>query len=258
MDEKDKLDDQQIELQELDQSAGSDSTEEQAQAESSEEQNEFQDDESEEKTDDAEESKSPTRRENLRIQQLVSKLRRQEDTSQQLTGSEELDYRKTLEAEDEVYKRLESDRQNYGESRYREGIKQAESIQFHTRLEIDAPKVHSKYPQFDPESSEFNPVAANAVNEWYLSQVGFNPSNNTVANSNIRYAEFVDSLMELADEMAGQKVATTQKNIAKQASSTGLRPDGSTAKRLNLNKAPESMTDEELEAVINSALTKKQ
>jgi hypothetical protein len=57
-------------------------------------------------------------------------------------------------------------------------------------------------------------------------------------------------MFELVDEVSSRKVQQSQKNIAKQASRTGLRPDGSSAKRLDLSKPPEAMTDEELDAMI--------
>lgn len=209
---------------------------------------------------DAEEKaeKPASRRENLRIQKLIQKLREKDAPAPKPQNTHQgLDYRQTLDADDEVYKQLESDRQKYGENLYNQGLEQAKSIQFHTRLEIDAPKVMSKYPQFNPESEKFNPVAANAINEWYLANVGFNPQTGSVKNADVRYAEFVDGIMELADEMAGHKVATTTKNIAKQAASTGIRPNGSTAKSLNLNQAPEAMSDDELEALISAAIPPK-
>lgn len=260
MDEKDKLDDQQIESQELEQSASQEEqetdTQEQEQVQE-EEQEEPQVEEEGGGEAPEEEQKPPSRRENLRIQQLLAKLNAQKQEARQQQQDQGLDYRQTLEADDEVYKQLESDRQQYGDTRYNQGLEQAKSIQFHTRLEIDAPKVVSKYPQFNPESPEFNPVAANAINEWYLQTVGYDPKTDRVGNASVRYAEYVDSVMELATELAGQKVETSRKNIARQAASTGLRPDGSSAKRLNLNQAPEAMSDEELEAVIASALPKK-
>jgi hypothetical protein len=56
--------------------------------------------------------------------------------------------------------------------------------------------------------------------------------------------------MELVEEIAGQKNAQSVKNIVKQAAATGLRPDGSSAKRLNLNQSEKTMTLEELYAAI--------
>ena len=80
--------------------------------------------------------------------------------------------------------------------------------------------------------------------------VGLDANTGLVQNPNVRWKDFVESEFELADEIANTKVANSTRNIAQQAASTGLRPDGSQAKRLNLNKAPEQMSDEELDAII--------
>lgn len=215
------------------------------------------DEEGEEGEEGGEEPKAqPSRRESLRIQQLVNKLKQR---TPQAGGSEEetLDYRTALDADDEVITKLENDREAYGRSRESQAIRRAEAIEWKTMLHIDSPKVTTKYPQFDPESDQFNPVVANAINEWYLQTSGYNPKTETVANSGVRYSEFVEGIMELADEMAGAQVQKTSKNLAGQAAKTGLRPDGSSAKRLNLNKPPEQMSDEELAAVIAQAIPKK-
>jgi hypothetical protein len=84
----------------------------------------------------------------------------------------------------------------------------------------------------------------------YLSTVGYDDKTDTVKSAAVRYFDYVESIMELADEMAGQKVATSKKNITRQAAKTGLRPGSNTPKRLNLNQSPKAMTDEELKAII--------
>lgn len=197
---------------------------------------------------------APSKRENLRIQSLISKLKNPQGTPPQerTTG---IDYSKSLEADPEVISRLEADRKAFGEDRYNQGLEQAKSIQFHTRLEIDAPRVESKYPQLDPSSKTFNPAVANAINEWYLASSGYDEKTDRVANSNIRYSDFVESIFELGDEISRVKTAESSVNIAKQAASTALRPGGAT-KRLNLDQAPEDMTDEELKAKISQSLRK--
>jgi hypothetical protein len=60
----------------------------------------------------------------------------------------------------------------------------------------------------------------------------------------------MESVVELAEEIAATKVSTTQKNLTKQVAKTALRPDGGTAKKLDLTKAPGDMTDEELDAFL--------
>lgn len=189
----------------------------------------------------------PSRRESLRIQKLIEKLKQNEKPEDPLPKFKGLDYESTLDADSEVIEQLNNDRKNYAEQAYNEGLERAKSIQFHTRLEIDAPKVISKYQKLDPDNKEqFNPVLADAINTWYLNTAGYNSEKDTVTNSNIRYSEFVDSIFELANEIAGDKVQSSVKNIAKQAATTGLRPDGSTVKKMNLNQPIDKMSMEEL------------
>lgn len=193
--------------------------------------------------------KPPSRRESLRIQKLIEKLKSPQQQSSPQFQHQGLNYGEALDADPTVVKQLEDDRRAYAEQSYNQGLQQAQSIQFHTRLEIDAPKVVAKYSQLNPEDKEhFNPVLADAVNSWYLTTTGFNPETGSVSNANVRYAEFVDSIFELGNEIAGQKVQATAKNIARQAATTALRPDGSSSKRLNLNQPVENMSDEELDA----------
>jgi hypothetical protein len=165
-----------------------------------------------------------------------------------------IDYRKMIEADDQVYDQLDKASQDYGQAQFSAGLQEAQSVRFHTRLEIDAPRIEGKYPQFDKGSQEFNPGLASAVNEWYLATVGYDPDTDTVANVNVRYADFVEGIMDLADAMAGQRTARTTQNIARQAANAGLRPDGSSAKPLNLNKAPEDMSEAELNAAISASM----
>lgn len=202
-------------------------------------------------------AEKPSRRENLRIQQIIERAKQGAYTPPPLQPTNALDYSQALEADPETIKALEADRQSYAKAQSDEVLKQVQAVQFRTALEIDAPKVESKYPQFDKDSEDFNPAVANAINQWYLSTAGFDPASNTVQNTSVRYADFVEGVMELAEAAAGAKVEKTSKNIAKQAASTGLRPDGSSAKRLNLNQAPQNMSDEELDAIIAQAIPKR-
>jgi hypothetical protein len=198
-----------------------------------------------------EEPKPPSRRETLRIQQLLEKLKQQPEAPKVTPGG--MDFSTALNADPEVVKQLEDDRTAVAQAQYNAGLEQAKSIQFHTRLEIDAPRVEAKYPQLDKESPTFQPVVANAINQWYLNTVGYDPKTDSVVNPSVRYADFVEGIMELADEVAGEKTATATKNIAKQAAQTGIRPGGGRTKGLDLTKAPQDMTDEELRAVIGQA-----
>lgn len=203
----------------------------------------------EEEPVEEEEAKQPSRRESLRIQKLIEKLKDNEKKPSSLPQLNGLNYADALDADPDTVEQLNKDRQNYAEQAYYQGLEQAKSLQFHTRLEIDAPKVMSRYKELDPENKEFfNPAVADAINTWYLNTTGYNAESDTVSNPTVRYAEFVDSVFELANAIAGEKVQKSVKNLAKQAATTGLRPDGSSVKRLDLNKPLNKMSDEELKA----------
>lgn len=206
----------------------------------------------EEEPEETPEEQPPSRREQLRIQTLLKKYgdptQRQEAAPSQRPGA--LNYGEALDADPEVIRQLEADRQAGNQAQYNEGLKRAEYLNWNTSLKIDAPIVEKKYPILDKNSPEFHPAVADALNTWYLNMSRYDSESKTVGNPDISYADFVESNMELVEEIAGQRNAQTVKNVAKQAAATGLRPDGSSAKRLNLNQAPENMTLEELYASI--------
>lgn len=155
--------------------------------------------------------------------------------------SDALDYGQALDADPEVIKQLEADRQRTQQSYYNEGLRRAEAIEFKTNIRLDLPLVEERMKQLDPRDAE-------ALDKEYLYAVGFDPQTGYVQNSNIGYAEFIEAKIEMAHRLATSMSAETTKNVARQAATTGLRPDGSSAKRLNLNKAPEDMSVEELYA----------
>lgn len=198
------------------------------------------------------EEPQPSRREQLRINQLLKKYGDPEAPSQpsQAPKPSGMNYQEELEADAETTQRLEADRQAAANNAYEQGLRQADSIEFRTRLEIDAPKIEGKYPQLSKDSEEFNPVLADTINQMYLNHVGFDPNTGFVQNKGVRYSDYVESMFELADEMGSKKVEAARTNITKQAAQTGLRPDGSVTKSLNLNKGPQEMSDEELDAYL--------
>lgn len=211
----------------------------------------------EEPKKEEEEEKPVSRREQLRIQDVLAKLKAKEDipAAKPPTAPDAIDYEKTLDGDPELIKRLQADRDAATSAAWQRGVDQANSIRFHTRLEIDAPRVEAKYPQLDKDSDKFNGPLANAINTMFLDTVGYDAKTDTAAKPDLRYGDYVESIFELASEIAGEKVAATTKNIKKQVAQTGIRPDGSAAtKTLDLNKLPEQMTDEELDARIALAI----
>lgn len=229
---------------------------EEAEAESTEPEAEEAEEAQEETAEEETEEKPPSRRETLRIQQLLGKYGPPPERPQPSQSSSQLDYQQ-LEADPELIKQLEDDRKATGQAQYNAGLEQAKSIQFHTRLEIDAPRVEAKYNFLDTSDKEhFDPVRANAMNTLYLQATGYDAGDpergvpESVQNPNIRYKDFVEAQMEFAEALLADKQVQTSKNIVKQTAQTGLRPDGSSAKRLNLNQSEKTMNLEELYAAI--------
>lgn len=182
-----------------------------------------------------------------KLEGLVERLRSQDKVPER--KSDGINYRDMIDAPNEVYADLETKSKEFGDSQFSAGLEQAKSIQFHTRLELDSPKVETIYESMGLEQEQ-----RRAIDNWYLSTVGYNSQTETPQNANLRYVHFVEAIKELTENVTSSKTAQTTQNIAKQAASTGLRPDGSSAKRLDLSKAPDQMTNEELNAAINANL----
>ena len=206
-----------------------------------------------------EEAPAPSRREQLRVQDLLKKYGPPQEKAPLTTGP---DFRDKVQADEEVYKTLEETTQDYGRAQYNQGLDRAKYYQWETLLNVDEPQVRSKYPILDPTAGDgvYHPAVTNAMYAKYARVIGYDPGDAdkgipaSVQNPTLRYSDFVEAEMEFADELAAQKVERTTQNIAKQAAQTGLRPDGSSAKSLNLNKDPGAMTDDELNAVIKRNL----
>lgn len=215
----------------------------------------------EDKPKEDEEDPKPSRREQLRIQDLLRKYPSQQEpapapAAKPATGL--LDIDADVDADDALKERLKADRDaavkaalEGAAAQNNDFAQQKASLLFHTRLEVDAPRIEGKYPVLDKDSDKFKPALANAVNTMYLNTVGYDQASDTVKNPTIRYTDFVEALFELGDEIGTSKAEATKKAVVQQAAKTGLRPDGAAAKpALNLNKPPQQMTDEELDAAI--------
>lgn len=202
--------------------------------------------------------RQPSRREQLRIQSLLRKYPEtyREEIKQQSQDSG-INYRDMIDADDEVYNQLSQASRQYGDQRYQQGQNETkrdiDRIRFENRLEVDAPRVEAKYPQLDKTSDEFNPAVADSLNQMYLSTVGYDPNTGYVQNASLRYSEYIDAMFELVNEAASRQTETTRRNVTKQASRAGLRPDGSSPTRsLDLSKDPSQMSDAELDAALKS------
>lgn len=211
---------------------------------------------------------APSPREAKRIQALIAKMKKGQQPAPVAQPAptppaevKPINFRELIDAPDEVYATLEKAAEEYGKSLapntapvqqapQASNVDPTDSLRWEMGLKIDTPRVLAKYDQLNPESPKFDPVVADAINMEYLHTVGFDEATGLVANPSISYPEYVEARFELANLLAKEQVQTSTKNVVKQAASTGLRPDGSQSKRLNLNQAPENMTDEELDAMI--------
>lgn len=212
------------------------------------------------------EPQQPSRREQLRVQQLLDRYgppgpQRQQAPSQQ----KKPDFRSRITADDQVYEDLEKLAEEYGEGQYQAGQSSAaQEVQYSTWrrfLLMDENNIRSKYPELNPSNGDkYHKAVEQALQKDYLTFVGYNPGDPqkgispTVANPDVSYAEYVEARMEFADEIASMKLQGTTQNIAQQAATTGLRPDGSAPKRMDLAKDPTQMSDEELKAAIGATL----
>lgn len=215
--------------------------------------------EEEPQVDPDEPTPPPSRREQLRLQDLLKKYgppqqREQQQPSQQRPSQprpDAIDYEQELDADPALIKRLNEDRARAEQARYDEGLRQAQGYEWRTLLQVDAPQMETKYPQLDKNSTEFHPAIADSLSTMYLQMSGFDERSGLPERPGMRWSDFVESFWELADEIGSLKSQATATRVAKQAATTGLRPDGSAVK-LNLNKAPEQMSDEELDAYLGT------
>lgn len=215
----------------------------------------------------------PSPREAKRVQALIAKMKMTSQQSAPVPAPaptppaepKPINFRELIDAPDEVYATLEKAAEEYGKSLQPAPAPQqqqpqqpvadpTDTLRWEMGVKIDTPRVLAKYEQLNPESPKFDAVVADALNMEYLHTVGFDETTGLVSNPNISYGEYVEARFELANLLAQEKVETSTKNVVKQAATTGLRPDGSQSKRLNLNQAPENMTDEELDAIIGQAI----
>lgn len=215
----------------------------------------------EEPTEEPEESsqtpepkeKKPSRRAQKRIDELAVRnyINQLKSDTQPLTPKQRedaLNYGEELDADPEVIQRLEADRDAERQNVFSQVSEQMKFNQFHTNLRIDAPQVENKYSFLNPkDKANFQEDIAAMLNQEYLTLVGYDDKNKTVQNPNLSYADFIEARVQVGNAIASRKTSQSAKNIAKQAANTGLRPDGSAAKGLDLSKHPKDMTKEELD-----------
>ncbi len=227
-------------------------------------QEEEQQEETSEETQETEqepeqEERQPSRREQKRVADLLRKYpeldRQKPQTREQAPKQEQTNWREVLDADDEVYEKIsqaekeayERGMQSAGQSRGND----MDTFRWETNIRMDYPEVVGKHKFLNDRNEEtFKPHIANDLNEMYYLISGYDPNSNSVQNPTVRYGDFVDAVVNLAGEIAKETSGNSQRNITQQARRTGLRPDGSAAKSLDLTKDPSEMTDDELNAFL--------
>lgn len=198
----------------------------------------------EEDSDEEEPKEKPSRRETLRINDLLKKYGAPQERNDTSKNDDAITFRDDVDADDDTLEQLDKKSNDYAARRYNEGLARAEYLNWNTNLKIETPLVHQEHPQMGDK------VIADSINNEYLNFVGYNQQTGTVARPDVSYKDFVDARFEQAEAIAEAMTEKTRRNITKQAGRTAIRPDGSSAKRLDLSKAPQAMSDEELDAYI--------
>lgn len=151
---------------------------------------------------------------------------------------------------------LEQDREAYAELRARTGFDSAvrtarterQIERFVDNLEYDLERVSDKHPELNPDSDEFNPTRASRLNRMYYNFIGYDPDKGNIPQrTDVRYRDFIDGIMGLASDLSASDTVTATKNIARQASRTGVRPNATSNRGPSLDNPEDiaSMTKEE-------------
>ena len=249
-------------------------------ASEAEDQEELQEEEQPEKTkeedseaeeqEENEEEKPVSRRKQARLDKLEKLFERiqggeaEEQAPTKPKKPEGINYKDDLDTDEETANRLNEDREKFGQEMYQQGLAQAQALkqqqdafEFNLMLKTEEPTVRDRYKFMNPDDERFNPEATEAIVKDYLHFVRFDQNTRTAANP-VSYLEFVEARMQMAQALAEDMVSETQKNVTKQAANTGLRPSGSSnSKKLDLNKAAADMSNEELDAMIESLVPSK-
>jgi hypothetical protein len=150
---------------------------------------------------------------------------------------------------------LEKDRQQFGDSRYAEGVKLQrfydQQERYHDRIETDSDWVANKYSFLDEDSDDFDPELNKAITELFFEAAAYNPKTHVFNNTNIRYKPFVQRYVQSMQKFASGR----SDDSIKPRPRTGVQPSGPGRKPPQLSwKNPGEMTDDELKAHINASL----
>lgn len=147
-----------------------------------------------------------------------------------------LKYEEAVDSEGQVdTKKLEEDREKYAKTEAQKAANEA-ALKTHYQAEQqrfwDSVTTESKslvkeegYEFLNEDSEEFDADKAERINGLYLTMVGHDQKSGTARRTDLSYDKFVREYVGQLREFAEEEAAKSQKNIAKQASNTGVRPD---------------------------------
>jgi hypothetical protein len=141
-----------------------------------------------------------------------------------------LDYKSTIDADEDTVKQLSDDREKYAQHQYNEGLEQVKASEWKTNIRISLPLVKDKLDRLDPSD-------VSTMDREYLLYSGFNKETGRVQNPDIDYADFMEARIEQAERLAKNLNIKSQQNITRQAAQTGLRPTGGTSKSNKISSA---------------------
>lgn len=183
---------------------------------------------SESQEDNQPETNQETRREK-RQSRFIEKLSKQLEQSRGQSFKEKLNNPegyKPIEYGEQEYpiEQLNADRQKYGEAQYQQGLDTAQQVAQTTvwkdSVERDNDFIDEKFPIMDENSDEYDSDIANYINNLYLKSTGYD---GTSVKNPIRYRDFVQANMELADRLKVQASAETAQNVSRQASQASIK-----------------------------------
>lgn len=189
----------------------------------------------EEETTEGLSPRQQKRVEQLKQSKLDSILERVTQKPKTQTGYKPLDYKQTIDADEQVIDQLSKDREQYATDLQAQTNERLTTELWKRDIKTDLALVKDKLDKLDPAS-------ARAIDKEYLLYSGYDPETGRVANPNIGYAEFVEAQIERAEMIAANLNVRTQQNVAKQVAQTGIRPNGTASKAKTIS-SPEDIAN---------------
>lgn len=183
----------------------------------------------------------PTRKERRaeRRKSFLESIQKETAPPPELPKPDEYDplkYEEAVDPEGQIDpKKLEEDREKYAKSEAQKAANEA-AMQTHFKAEQQRfwdsvtaeSKSLSKDPEFEflnEESENFDPDKAEWANGMFLTMVGHDQKSGTARRTDLSYEKTMRTLFSAVKDFAEEEAAKSAKNMAKQASNTGVRPD---------------------------------